>query len=405
MKSLMRSFLPQWVINYFYHLPIAVLANIFYGFPSSGLTVIGVTGTDGKTTTVNMIYQVLRSAGKKVSMVSTVNAEIAGRSYDTGFHVTSPDPFMVQRFVKEAKNNGDEYLILEVTSHALDQFRFWGINFSLGIITNVTHEHLDYHKTFQNYLSTKLKLIRKVRFAIINENLKSKLPQGWKKRYEKLLTFGLSNGDFKQKEVGLKLKIPGQYNLENAMAALACAFVLDIDRKVAQKALEDFSGVLGRMDEINSRRGIKIIIDFAHTPNALARVLTTIKPKKGKLWAVFGSAGKRDIEKREMMGEIAGKLADMIVITSEDPRGEFKQISRQITQGATKSGAILERRLFVIEDRQKAIEFALLNSKKGDVVGIFGKGHEKSMNLDGKREIPWSDHAAVKKVLWTINSN
>src|SRR3989344_8322928 len=146
MKSLIRAFLPQWVINYFWHLPKAILANVLYGFPTRNLKVIGVTGTDGKTTTVNMIYQILKSANKKVSMVSTINAFVAGKSYDTGFHVTSPDPFLVQKFSKSAKDYGDEYLVLEVTSHALDQFRFWGIKFEVGVITNITHEHLDYHK-------------------------------------------------------------------------------------------------------------------------------------------------------------------------------------------------------------------------------------------------------------------
>ena len=141
--------------NIFYHLPKAILANILYGFPTRKLKVIGVTGTDGKTTTVNMIYQILKNAGKKVSMVSTINAVIAGKVYDTGFHVTSPDPFNVQKFAASAVKNDDAYLILEVTSHALDQFRFWGIKFDIGVITNITHEHLDYHKTWKNYFLLK----------------------------------------------------------------------------------------------------------------------------------------------------------------------------------------------------------------------------------------------------------
>ena len=143
MKKILRAFLSQKIINIFWHLPKAVLANIYYGFPTRKLKVIGVTGTDGKTTTTNMIYQILKAAGKKVSMISTVNAIIGGSSYDTGFHVTSPDLFMIQKFAKISLDNGDEYLVLEVTSHALDQYRFWGIKFDIGVITNITHEHLD----------------------------------------------------------------------------------------------------------------------------------------------------------------------------------------------------------------------------------------------------------------------
>src|SRR3989344_1033323 len=227
MMNLLRSLLPQSFINNFYHYPKAFLASLFYGFPTRKLTVIGVTGTDGKTTTTNMIYQILRGAGKKVSMVSSINAIMGGKEYDTGFHVSSPDPLTVQKFAKEAVSNKDQYLVLEVTSHALDQYRFWGINFEVGVITNITHDHLDYHKTSGNYHKTKLKLIKDVKFAIINQNLKQLIMR-------KTLTFGLSKGDFSQKDLKLKLKVPGDYNLENALAALAVAFCLDIDRKIAQ---------------------------------------------------------------------------------------------------------------------------------------------------------------------------
>lgn len=359
---------------------------------------IGVTGTDGKTTTVSMIYRILKQSGKKISMVSTVNAMIEGKKYDTGFHVTSPDPFMVQKFARQARDRGDDYLVLEVTSHALDQFRFWGVDFEVGIITNVTHEHLDYHKTFENYLDAKFKLVSCARYVIINEDLKKSL-EGRKHCYEKLFTFGLSKGDFNQEEIRLKLRIPGQYNLENALAALAAAFVLGMKRKTAQRALESFRGVEGRMEVVPNDRGIKIIIDFAHTPNALKQALKTIKPKRGKLWAVFGSAGQRDIQKRGLMGAVAATLADVVVVTAEDPRGEFEKISRQIEEGVRKTGGIPERNLFIIEDRQKAISFAIRRSRRGDVIGIFGKGHEKSINLDGRKETAWSDRAAVEKVL------
>ena len=171
MKLMIRKLIPQEVINLLWHLPKAIYANIKYGFSSNNLTIIGVTGTDGKTTTVNMIYRILKDNGKKVSMVSTINAVIGEKNYDTGFHVTSPDPLLVQDFISQAVKAGSEYMILEVTSHAIDQFRFWGIRFNIGVITNVTHEHLDYHRTFENYLNTKLDILKKSDLSVVNINL------------------------------------------------------------------------------------------------------------------------------------------------------------------------------------------------------------------------------------------
>ncbi|OGE27904.1 hypothetical protein A2867_02445 [Candidatus Daviesbacteria bacterium RIFCSPHIGHO2_01_FULL_40_11] len=388
MKKLIKDILSQEVINNFYHLPKAILANIIYGFPTRGLTVIGVTGTDGKTTTVNMIYQILLAAGKKVSVVSTINAP--------GFHITSPDSFAVQRFARQAASSGDEYLVLEVTSHALDQYRYWGIKFDIGVITNITHEHLDYHKTFDNYLKTKLKLIRNVRFAVVNQNIKDVSSEG------KIITFGLDKGDFNQEQIKLKLKVPGDYNIENALTSLAVAFALGIDKKIAQDALESFTGIKGRMEEVQNNKDIKIIIDFAHTPGGLEQALKALRcqMRSGRLIAVIGAEGDRDIEKRFMMGEIAQRFANYVIVTAVDPRGYLDIINRQIADGATKAGAKRDQNFFVIDDREKAFDFAINKlSKYGDTVGIFGKGHETSMNLDGKREIPWSDLEAVRNVL------
>lgn len=402
MKELLKNILSQEIINVLYHLPKAILANIYYGFPTKKLKVIGITGTDGKTTTTNMVYQIILASGKKVSMVSTINAVIGGKTFDTGFHVTSPDPFSVQKFAKKAADNGDEILILEATSHAMDQFRFWGIKFDIGVITNVTHEHLDYHKTYENYLYAKLKVIKDATTAIINQNLKQKVQKTLGKQFNgKIITFGFKEGDFNQRQVQLKLKIPGEYNVEDALAALAVAFTLNINKNIARKALESFKGIKGRMEEVENERGIYVVVDFAHTPNGLEQALKTLKKQtKGKLIAVFGSAGKRDVAKRELMGQIAGRLADISIITAEDPRGELKKINKQIVSGVTKAGGIIEKNLFVVEDRKDAINFAINRiAKAGDTIGIFGKGHEASMNIDGKKEIPWSDINAAKEIL------
>lgn len=393
MKSFLRSLLSQEVINNFWHLPKAILANIFYGFPTRKLKVIGVTGTDGKTTTANMIYRILNKAGKKTSMVSTINAVIAGKDYDTGFHVSSPDAFTVQKFAKQAAHNKDQYLVLEVTSHALDQYRFWGIKFEVGVITNITHDHLDYHKTFENYKNTKLKLIEKAKRVVINENLKIKSDG-------KLITFGLDKGDLNQKEVKLNLKIPGDFNIENGLAALAVAFVLGIDKKIARVALENFSNLKGRMEGVKNNKGIKIIIDFASTPNSLEQALKSLrKQTKGRIISVFGSASERDVMKRPMMGKVSAELANITIITDEDPRFEDRgKIIDEIAKGAFEIGAKSGINLFKEPNRQKAIRLAISLAKKGDVVGIFGKGHENSINYEGV-ETPWSDLEAVKRIL------
>jgi UDP-N-acetylmuramoyl-L-alanyl-D-glutamate--2,6-diaminopimelate ligase len=399
MKNLIRKAISQKDINNFYHLPKAIVANILHGFPSKKLTVIGVTGTDGKTTTTNMIYQILKDAGKKVSMISTINAVIGGKAFDTGFHVTSPDPFMVQEFIKSAKLHGDEYLILEVTSHALDQYRFWGIKFDVGVITNITHEHLDYHKTFESYKNTKLKLVKNVNFAVVNEEIGLGDIKG------KKITFGLEKGDFNQKDLKLKLKIPGNYNIENALAALAVAFVLNIPKLLASKTLEKFESLEGRMESVKNNLGIKIIIDFAHTPNGLESVLKTLKSetKTGKIISVFGAAAQRDKQKRPMMGSISARYANITILTDEDPRDEDRdRIIGEIAKGAYKDGLKDNINLFKQTDRQRAIELAISLAKKGDIIGIFGKGHEKSMNYHGK-EIPWSDKKAVEKILKNLS--
>lgn len=361
--------------------------------------IIGVTGTDGKTTTVNMIYKILKDAGKKTSMISTINAVIGEKSYDTGFHVTSPHPFDVQQYIKNAANAGSEFMVLEVTSHALDQYRFWGTVFKVGVITNITHEHLDYHKTYQNYLKAKLKLLKNTEKAVVNSNL-NEVPEINDLGKNKITTFGLENGDFNQKELQIKLGLSGEYNIENALAALAVISFFGIDIGKAKKSLQSLPNLSGRMEKVENSKGIKVIIDFAHTPNGIRSALETLrKETRGKLIAVFGSAGKRDVEKRQLMGEIVGKLADIAVVTAEDPRGELEEINQQIKVGLKKSGGVENTSYFIINDRQQAIEFAVNSAKRGDLIGIFGKGHETTLNIDGKIEVPWSEHKAAQKAL------
>jgi UDP-N-acetylmuramoyl-L-alanyl-D-glutamate--2,6-diaminopimelate ligase len=407
-KRLVRKVIPNKLVNLLKHYPMAVLANIQQKFPSRRMKIIGVTGTDGKTTTVNMIYQLLKAGGKKVSMISTINAVIGDKMMDIGFHVTSPAANDVQRYIAEAKKAGSEYMVLEVTSHALDQFRFWGVHFDIGVITNITHEHLDYHKTFESYRQAKTKLVKNVKWAVLNRDDKNFKFLGSRVQGSggRVISVSLhEKANLNLKRMPLKLKIPGTYNLSNALQAAAVGQLLGLDNTTIKKTLENFENLNGRMEEVKNNLGIKIYIDFAHTPNALEQslsVLRKLRSPSSKLIAVFGSAGKRDVGKRALMGEIAAKLADLVVITAEDPRGELEKINQQLLEGIKKAGSGKRgaERVFVENDRLKAIEMAVNQlAKKGDIVGIFGKGHETSINLDGKKEIPWSDREVVGRAL------
>jgi UDP-N-acetylmuramoyl-L-alanyl-D-glutamate--2,6-diaminopimelate ligase len=395
------------------HLFWAILANIYWRFPSRKLTVVGVTGTDGKTTTVHLIHHILKTAGEKVDLVSTVSAP--------GLHTTTPNPWILQKLLRQMVGRGVKYVVLEATSHGLDQHRLWGVKFDIGVVTNITHEHLDYHKTYKNYLEAKAKLFRGVKFAILNRDDKSffHLNSKFEIRNSKLITYGIKNeADFTPKKFPFKTLLPGEYNQYNCLAAIAATSVLGIAPEKIRKAVAGFKGVIGRMEEINEGQDFKVIVDFAHTPNALENALKTLrgeisKKKRERLIAVFGCAGLRDVAKRPMMGEIAAKLADITVLTAEDPRTEdVNEIIQQIAQGCLKGGAKekdlssrsnwsnLKGKFFVrIPDRREAIRFAIQKlAKRGDVVVICGKGHERSMCY-GKTEYPWSDQDEARKAL------
>lgn len=402
MKRIIRKLFPQKIVNIGKHLPLAVLANMRYGFPSKKIKVIGVTGTDGKTTTVNMIYKILADAGKKVSMISTVNAMVGGKAYETGFHVTSPDPFNVQKFLKMAVKNKDEYLVLETTSHALDQYRVWGVKYDIAVVTNITHDHLDYHKKWEHYFKAKAKLVKNVKLAIINRDEDHffrlrKLAKG------KTVSFGLhKTADFNPNKFLFSLSVPGEFNILNALAAAAVGVACHIDTKEIKRSLFSFKTPKGRLEKIDNKKGLHIYVDFAHTPNGLENAIKALKKEHrgGKIIAIFGAEGYRDVEKRAMMGEIAVKNADFSVITDVDSRGMIEKINKMILEGTEKAGGQLNENVFVENDRTKAIDLAINKlAKKGDIVGIFGKGHELTMNVNGKKEGKWSDYEAVEKAL------
>ena len=387
-------------IKNIYHLARAILASIYFGFPSKKLTVIGVTGTDGKTTTAHMIYEILKSADKKVSIISSIYAVIGEKNYDTGFHVTTPDPVALQRFMRKMVNEKTQYFILEVTSHALDQNRVAQINFKVGVLTNISHEHLDYHKNFKNYLMAKSKLFKNTKISILNidDNSFEKIA---KIAGGRVVTYGINKkAQFSLKEFPVKLKISGDYNLHNALAAAAAASQLRVDKTTIISSLSNFQGLTGRMESIDLGQDFKVIIDFAHTPNALENALKTFqKLTKKRVITVFGCAGLRDKIKRPLMGKIAAENSDISVITAEDPRTEkAEDICYQIAQGFGQRGKKEHKDYYIITDRKEAIQFAINLARNGDIVATFGKSHEKSMCF-GKKEYPWDEFLEVKRAI------
>lgn len=355
------------------------------------MTVIGVTGTDGKTTTTTLIYELLKATGKKASMISTVGAVIAGKTYDTGFHVTNLDPWDLQKYFKTAVDAGDTYMVLEVTSHGIDQYRVWGITFFIGVITNITHEHLDWHKTFDEYVATKFTFVKRSTHPVINKDDEASVQYLKKYPIPNVKFFGLN-------KERVKTTLPGDYNQYNIQAALTVGEIIGLDKQAMKKTIETFKGIIGRM-EIIAEKPFTVIVDFAHTPNALHQVLSTVKKTaKGRLIHVFGCAGLRDHTKRPLMGKESDAYTDVIVLTEEDTRTEHvEKIMDEISSGFKRKKSV-----YRYPNRREAIEFALKHATLHDTVIVTGKGHEKSL-CRGTTEYPWSDQETIRNILKEMN--
>lgn len=397
-----------------YHLFQAVGANIIFGFPSRGMHVIGVTGTDGKTTTANLIYHILTQAGYKASLISTVGAVINNKSSDIGFHITTPGRFALQSYMKQSKKAGVKYIVLEITSHALDQHRAFGIPIEVGVLTNVSNEHLDYHKNYKNYVAAKAKLLKQAKTAVLNKDDKSYFPMMKHLLKKKIITYGFKkDSKVNPHSFPFRTKLIGKFNEYNSLAAIAALVSLHISDDEIRKGLASFKPPAGRQEVIYNKE-FTVINDFAHTPNSFAVILPEMrKITKNRLIHIFGSAGKRDSYKRPEMGKISSEFADVIILTAEDPRNEsVEKITDDILTGIKNSKFEIQKviqvqlsekdknrkLIFRIPNRKDAINFAINIAQKGDVVLMTGKGHEKSINY-GKGEELWSDTDATKEAL------
>lgn len=414
---------------------LAHLSAAFWGYPARRMTMIGVTGTDGKTTTSNLIYYILQAAGFGCGLISTVNALIGDKTLDTGYHVTTPEASDLQRYLAQMVTASLTHVVLEATSHGLVQERVTACEFDVGVVTNITHEHLDYHGTYEAYREAKALLFiilsltvpkseETPRIAILNRDdisydYLASLIQSLRPHVHQV-SYGLnSDADVRAEDVtsegqglefvavgsdfrvNIESNLTGGYNVMNCLAAIASTIVgLKLDKDTARDGIRAMKGIPGRMEQLDCGQDFVAVVDFAHTPNALRNALQTAREMtQGRVIAVFGSAGLRDREKRRMMAEVSAELADYTVLTAEDPRTEsLEVILSEMEAGAESRGGVENQSYWKVPDRRAAIRFGISLARPGDVVIAFGKGHEQSMCF-GETEYPWDDRIAMQASL------
>ncbi|MGH2507319.1 MAG: UDP-N-acetylmuramoyl-L-alanyl-D-glutamate--2,6-diaminopimelate ligase [Ktedonobacteraceae bacterium] len=408
---------------------LADLACAFYAYPAQQLCTIGVTGTDGKTTTSNLISTILDSVGKRNGLLTTANFKINGQEWDNTTRQSTLEALDIQHFLHRLLNEGATHAVVESTSHGLELQRVRGCAFDVGVVTNITHEHLDFHKTIGNYRRAKARLFEMLDpardkglgvtpTAILNQDDVS---------YEILkpycrvpiLSYGIATpaliravdlqlaaeqtrfrAILPDGEIEIVTHLVGHFNVSNCLAAIATAYSLGVAPERIAEALATVQGVTGRMERIDEGQPFTVIVDYAHTPDSLEKVLHILRPlTSGKLLTVFGSAGERDLQKRPIMGRIAGQYADFFVITDEDPREENRfNILQEIAEGARTLGKREGQDFLCIADRREAIAAAFAQAGAGDTVLLSGKGHEQSI-IVGTTKLPWDDRRVARELL------
>ena len=417
-----RRVLPKKVVKKLennYRKNRARLVSSLYGNPASKLRIIAVTGTNGKTTTVNFLNEILKEAGYKTAMFSTANIEINGNQIRNDLNATVSTSKRMNQFFSDAVKQNVEFALIEATSHALSQYKLYGIPIEMAIMTNLTQDHLDYHKTMDNYAKAKSILFKmKPKYIVLNKD------DDWFNYFNnfgavnKKITYGkdkeadvsIENIKLYKKGSEAKLKIEkdnvelatnlaGEFNVYNMTAAAAGAYLLGVSKEDIQEGIANLENIAGRFERVEGNQPFEVIVDYAHTPDALEKLLKTAKKiTKNNVVIVFGACGDRDKKKRPIMGDIAFKNADKIFITDEESYNEDpNEIRKQILNGIT-DNKDYTKKVEEIADRQEAIEKALSIAKKDDTVLITGMGHEVYRIINGKK-IPWNDAEVVKKIL------
>ncbi len=412
-KKKLKKILPPQLISY-YHKLLAILANIIYFFPSRKMVVIGVTGTKGKSTTANMIWQILNQAGFKTGLITTANFRINDKEWINNTKMTMPGRLQLQKLLKRMVKAGCQYAIVETSSEGIKQFRHWGIKYQIAVFTNLSPEHIEAHGSFENYRAAKgelFKSLRGLRISILNKddanfsyykNIPASLYiyyglQEEADYFPTNLQPTAEGFQFAVKGHLFNLNLPGIFNVYNAMAAIATAKALQIKWQDIIKGLQDFKYMPGRMEKIISRKGFVVYVDYAHTPESLELVYKTLQPKAKRLIAVLGSCGGgRDKAKRPILGKLAASYAQVVIITNEDPYDEDPKAIIEDVFAGTMSFPSVE--VYKIEDRRQAIKQAVRIAEVGDIVVITGKGSEQAIvTKNGK--IPWDDRTVVRECL------
>lgn len=427
MRTLVKRLLPQNVFERVvpaWHLTEGVFWNVVYGYPGRGLKVIGVTGTNGKTTTTYLVHRMLVEAGYNAGIMTTVGYGV-GRDFTPQVqHYTNvPIRQLLQR-LRAMKSQGMDWLVLETTSQALVQYRTYGVPYSIAVLTNITHEHLDYHKTFERYVAAKRRLFEQA------ENYTGGLQVGVANADDPNgadfaavtshgETYGIENGDVRATNVQLRTDgisytaqagddryevhsaLPGSFNVYNTLAAVCVGRALGLDKQQIEQGIAALKGVEGRMTTVDEGQIFSVVVDFAHTPDSFEKLFKDLRPVvKGKLIVLFGSAGRRDESKRVVQGRLAGKYADEVIVTEEDDRDcDGVAIMNEIAAGAEEAGKVRDTHLFLVHDRTEAIAFALGRAKNADdTVLLLGKGHEKTIErADGAH--PWDEIGTTRDAL------
>lgn len=411
------------------HLVEAVFWNVLYGFPGRSMNIIGVTGTNGKTTTTYLIHHMLVEAGYNAGLMTTVAYGVGTDIKQQMHHYTNVPVRELMQRLRQMRAQGMDWLVLETTSQALVQHRTWGVPYSVAVLTNITHEHLDYHKTFEHYVAAKRRL-----FQLVQRN-KAGLQTGianaddpvgasFAAETERPVLYGVGQGDIRA--VGVKLtksgirynaevsgetyhiksSLAGSFNVSNTLAAVCVGRALGLSRQQIEQGIASLRSVEGRMVTVDEGQTYGVIIDYAHTPDSFEKLFKDLRPAtKGKLIVMFGSAGRRDEAKRAVQGRLAAEYADEIVITEEDDRDcDGATILEEIAAGAEKAGKERGKNLFLTHDRAEAIAFALSRaSSPDDLVLLLGKGHEKTIER-ANGENPWDELGTTKDALRTLLS-
>lgn len=439
MKKTIRKFVPEWVISS-YHWLWAALSAFFYGFPSEKLTVIGVTGTDGKTTTCNLLADLFQESGYKIGMATTINFRIGNKTWDNLTKQGMQGRWRTQQLLSKMVKAGCEYAIIETTSEGIKQSRHVGINYDIAVFTNLTPEHIESHGSFDNYKKAKGELFKKTaksckvdteKFSIINLDDKNAqyflqfdceknilygidAPANTKLPYLQASGINLTaegtsfevsysaDSHTPSQSATIQTSLVGKFNVYNTLAAMSVALSQGLALEKIAKVFASIKPVPGRMEIVEAGQPFTVIVDYAHAPNALENVYQTVKPfLQGKLWSLLGSqGGGRDKQKRPVLGELAGKYADYVVVTNEDPYDEDpKQIIDDVFAGVVKSGKIENENAWRFADRREAIKFILQKAAPEDIVLLTGKGAEQVMVVADGKKVRWDDRVEVKNIL------